>query len=332
MADADYDDLRWHRRRGALGCGRLQRRSSTPGRGGVTSVALVVGLGDLGLQAGGARCDRRAGGAALEGPMRIAPDDPGGEIADHQGLAVNDVAAGASPHRRRNSWCWRPRPVDLTPEDSAGPGRLAAAGLAEASAAVAAAAAGGRRPRRSGAPRRCRRIRGSAVDAGRWPKLWPPIAALTPSRGRGRARPGRRPCRAAGGRSRRLGPAPDARDRRAPRRRAAAAASTPRRRRSRRRPPRRHEVDPATIPAGTRLVQLGAFDTADEARAEWVRLRASSATDGGQGPGGAAGRKRRAHLLSACARTGFDDEADARRFCSALRGAKTRPASRSPQR
>ncbi|WP_242511804.1 SPOR domain-containing protein [Rhodobaculum claviforme] len=32
---------------------------------------------------------------ALEGPMRVAPDDPGGLRAAHQGLSVNAIAAGA---------------------------------------------------------------------------------------------------------------------------------------------------------------------------------------------------------------------------------------------
>jgi hypothetical protein len=78
------------------------------------------------------------------------------------------------------------------------------------------------------------------------------------------------------------------------------------------------EVDPATIPAGTRLVQFGAFDTADDARAEWVRLAGQfgellakkgmvlqPATSGGR-----TFYRLRAH--------GFDDEDDARRFCTAF--------------
>ena len=76
------------------------------------------------------------------------------------------------------------------------------------------------------------------------------------------------------------------------------------------------EVDPATIPIGTRLVQFGAFDTEDEARAEWVRLEARfGAVMAGKAlvlqPAESGGRtfiRLRAH--------GFEDEDDARRFCA----------------
>ena len=61
--------------------------------GAVCSVALVIGLAYWGYRV----AVRDANGVpvvrAMEGPMRIAPKDPGGEIADHQGLAVNTVAA-----------------------------------------------------------------------------------------------------------------------------------------------------------------------------------------------------------------------------------------------
>ena len=78
------------------------------------------------------------------------------------------------------------------------------------------------------------------------------------------------------------------------------------------------EIDPATIPVGTRLVQFGAFDTADEARAEWARLQGSFGdlmADKGLvvQPAESGGRtffRLRAH--------GFEDEDDARRFCSAF--------------
>ena len=78
------------------------------------------------------------------------------------------------------------------------------------------------------------------------------------------------------------------------------------------------DIDPADIPAGTRLVQLGAYDSAEVARAEWERIagRFDSFMDGKQRvvqKAEKAGRtfyRLRAH--------GFDDVADARRFCSAL--------------
>jgi hypothetical protein len=78
------------------------------------------------------------------------------------------------------------------------------------------------------------------------------------------------------------------------------------------------EVDPATIPAGTRLVQLGAFANQDLARAEWqIRLGkfgdymvGKSAVLQEAETGGRAFYRLRA--------MGFDDLSEARRFCAVL--------------
>jgi len=78
------------------------------------------------------------------------------------------------------------------------------------------------------------------------------------------------------------------------------------------------EIDPVTIPVGTRLVQLGAYGSADVARSEWDRALAQfgdymvgkervvqEATTGG----------RSFWRLRAM---GFEDLAEARRFCAVL--------------
>jgi hypothetical protein len=78
------------------------------------------------------------------------------------------------------------------------------------------------------------------------------------------------------------------------------------------------EMQPSDVALGTRLVQLGAFDTADGARAEWTRLQGNfgdlmagkaiivqPATSGGQ-------------TFFRLRAFGFSDEDDSRRFCSAL--------------
>ena len=70
--------------------------------------------------------------------MRIAPSEPGGEIADHQGLAVNDVAAAGVATAPADRLVLAPAPVTLTEEDSAG---LAPALPVEDPAVVADAAA-----------------------------------------------------------------------------------------------------------------------------------------------------------------------------------------------
>lgn len=78
------------------------------------------------------------------------------------------------------------------------------------------------------------------------------------------------------------------------------------------------ELDPASIPTGTRLVQLGAFGSADVARAEWDKTTARFGNY-------MAGKERVIQEAQTGGRTfwrlramGFEDLADARRFCSVL--------------
>jgi hypothetical protein len=78
------------------------------------------------------------------------------------------------------------------------------------------------------------------------------------------------------------------------------------------------ELAADSLPKGTRLVQLGAFDTPQTARAQWDTLngRFGAYLDGKSrviqeaSSGGRTFYRLRAH--------GFEDIADARRFCSAL--------------
>jgi hypothetical protein len=78
------------------------------------------------------------------------------------------------------------------------------------------------------------------------------------------------------------------------------------------------EIDPATLPAGTRLVQLGAYDTAEIARTEWDRFA-------GRFGDLMTGKERVVQEASSGGRAfyrlramGFEDLADARRFCAAI--------------
>ena len=78
------------------------------------------------------------------------------------------------------------------------------------------------------------------------------------------------------------------------------------------------DIDPADVPVGTRVVQLGAYESGDIARDEWDRLAARFG-DYMQG------KQRIVQEASSGGRTfyrlrvhGFDDLSDARRFCSAL--------------
>ncbi|MGY6632625.1 MAG: SPOR domain-containing protein [Alkalilacustris sp.] len=95
MMQADYPS------RFDAGTGEDPRRSGPPILRTVTNaVAVVVSLALLAGFAswGWTLAVRDVSGVpvvrALEGPMRIAPDDPGGLRTAHQGLSVNAVAAG----------------------------------------------------------------------------------------------------------------------------------------------------------------------------------------------------------------------------------------------
>jgi hypothetical protein len=78
------------------------------------------------------------------------------------------------------------------------------------------------------------------------------------------------------------------------------------------------DVDPDTLPIGTRLVQFGAYDDRETAMAEWDNLQARFA----------ALMEGKARVIQAAESggktfyrlraTGFEDVADARRFCAAL--------------
>lgn len=258
--------------------------------GAVCSVALVLGLGVWGYRL----AVRDIAGVpvirALEGPMRVAPTDPGGEQADHQGLAVNDVAAEGSAAPVADKLVLAPKPVELTLEDQPGLSPLAvedetqtarldspaemvpvAPVTTEDAVADALAAALEDATFDPG-------VETAALDANGQPA---PEGAVTRS-----PRPMPRPDQTA-----------------TP---VAEAVAAP------------VEMDPATLEVGARLVQFGAFETDKEARAEWVRL-AGRFGDLMAGkamviqPAESGGRtffRLRAH--------GFDDEDEARRFCSAL--------------
>jgi hypothetical protein len=115
MADLSYDD--------AYGVDEAAQGASVTTvvnwAGAVVSLALLAGLGYWGWQL----LVRDVSGVpvitALEGPMRVAPDNPGGEIASHQGLAVNQVAAVGEAAPGPDTVVLAPAPNGLTEEDAA---------------------------------------------------------------------------------------------------------------------------------------------------------------------------------------------------------------------
>ena len=87
--------------------------------GAALSLGLIAGLGYWAYQL----VVRDVTGVpvvrALEGPMRIAPEDPGGSTAAFQGLAVNAIAAEGTAEAPADLVVLAPVEVNLTEEDRA---------------------------------------------------------------------------------------------------------------------------------------------------------------------------------------------------------------------
>lgn len=293
--------------------------------GALASLALVIGVGVWGYKL----MVRDVSGVpvvrALEGPMRVLPEDPGGQPADHQGLAVNAVAADGTAEAPAERLALAPRPVELTEEDApmgelgdVTPVSVDAATLqayqdgqvaalveeltkgaeplngavedtqAEGERIVQPAPLSGDRPVAETA----------AADPAEIAEARAEPAVLNAPGVRRSLRPHLRPVRLASA------SATDADVAAALRAAQDAMASI--------------DVDPADVATGTRLAQLGAYDTPEIAREAWGRLesRFGDYLDG---------KQRVVQKASSGGRTfyrlramGFADLSDARRFCSAL--------------
>ena len=85
--------------------------------GAAASLALLVGVGVWGTKI----ILRDVSGipvvAAAEGPMRVAPDRPGGRQADHQGLSVNAVAGLGIAEKPADTLHLAPTETDLSDDD-----------------------------------------------------------------------------------------------------------------------------------------------------------------------------------------------------------------------
>jgi hypothetical protein len=241
---------------------------------------------------------------AMEGDMRVLPDNPGGGVAAHTGLSVNEVAAMGEAGGPEDRLVLAPRTAGLSPEDLdvrptpevlstvsaavedvptafeteivADETVAAVAPLDDATALAAQLAALSTEPPMIPAE--------EAQDPNMIPASVPGVAISV--------RPVIRPA------NMRI-PAP-------------VAAATP--------VPASSEVavTTATFPAGTNLVQLGAFPNPSLAAAEWDRLQSRF----GQLMGG---RERVIQVSNQSSATwyrlrasGFEDRAEARRLCAAL--------------
>ncbi|WP_397541493.1 SPOR domain-containing protein [Roseovarius salis] len=270
--------------------------------GAVTSLALLVGTAIWGYK----MVVRDVSGVpvikAAAGPMRVQPDEPGGRQAQHQGLSVNEIAAGGAAGEPADRLILAPEPLELSLDEAAladtgaddgarddGGAAMRSAAEAEGTSAadieaIAEEVAEGVAPLEDLEPSNGERSAGrdlAAADTG------------TVEGGLGRSlRPKMRPQSLMDG--------PEAVTR------AAAQVASVR------------DIDPDTIPAGTRLAQLGAFASRSVAEEQWTKLAErfdgyladkdrviQKATSGG----------RTFYRLRAM---GFEDISHARRFCSAL--------------
>ncbi len=94
-------------------------RKFTHFTGAVVSVALVFGLGFWGYKIAVRDVTAVPVVRALAGAMREAPDDPGGQRAEHQGLAVNSVQSDGTVAAAADEVLLAPNPVALAVEDIA---------------------------------------------------------------------------------------------------------------------------------------------------------------------------------------------------------------------
>lgn len=280
MADLDYDhfDSGYAVAAGGHRFGRMLNLG-----GAALSVALMLGGGVWAYQLAMRDVTGIPVIRALGGPMRIAPANPGGEEAMHQGLSVNAVAAAGTALPLPETLTLAPKAEDLSEDDVAGLQPLEGAPAAEVVAMAPT----------------------TDLAAEAMPEELPATqqdaVALALAEALGEVAPTEEFASDSGA------PRPKARPGSADAMVSVEQVSAP-----------AVEIDPATIAAGTSLVQLGAFDDQDGARAEWSRLAGQfgdlmtgkamviqSAQSGGR-----TFYRLRAH--------GFGTEDDARRFCTAM--------------
>ncbi|MCR9127658.1 MAG: SPOR domain-containing protein [Rhodobacteraceae bacterium] len=316
MADLSYDRRTAHGSGADSGAPSFQTIANVAGA--IISLALVIGIAIWGYKL----LMRDVSGVpvvrALDAPMREAPKDPGGRPADHQGLAVNAVAATGNAAPPADRLVLAPRALDLADEDMP-------------MARLQAAPAGEDIARQTGATA----LRGASVDA-----LVDELIDETQPDAIVQPEPLGDPVAET--------PAPDA----APSAEAPAVLDAPGVRRSPRPPARPDavfaartaagapgtagaeaavnadagpaagadviDIDPASLPVGTRLAQLGAYDSPELARQVWDQMAVNFSDY-------LIGKKRVIQRASSGGRVfyrlraqGFADLSEARRFCSAL--------------
>ncbi|NIZ59880.1 SPOR domain-containing protein [Sedimentitalea sp. CY04] len=288
--------------------------------GAAASLALVVGIGVWGYKLVARDVSGVPVVRSLEGPMRVQPDNPGGQAAVNQGLAVNDVAANGIASDPADRLTLAPTSLSLAEDDvpmakvvrtetvvpvptpaETRPATETTTQATEIDALVASLTEGAT-PMAStpgGAETTLASVSAPAIvqPAPIQPIVTGTAVVATPSPAVLNApgvkvslRPLVRPARFSPSQS-------------------GATSSQGR---------STLEVDAASLPAGTRLAQLGAYESEEVARAEWDRIH-------GQFADYLDGKKRVIQKAESGGRTfyrlramGFEDLSGARRFCATL--------------
>ncbi|MGH1465608.1 MAG: SPOR domain-containing protein [Cognatishimia sp.] len=268
--------------------------------GAIVSLSLIVGAGVWGYKL----LVRDVTGLpivrAIDGPMREQPVDPGGSQAEHQGLAVNKVAAYGTAAAPADRLVLAPPPIKLSSEDAPmgiAPSRVETTSISEATPNTAPV------PEAITAPTPLvstsidglvKELTASATGLEEVDK--PKEAAVKPKIVKGGIGKSLRPRLRPAGLKKAVQVAS-----------VAPVAAVP------------VDVDAATLPAGTRLVQLGAYASEEIAKSEWDKLQTKFGDYLGD-------KQRVVQKASSGGRTfyrlrakGFVDLSDARRLCSALK-------------
>ncbi len=285
--------------------------------GAATSVALILGLGVWSYQLAMRQLHGLPVIKAPEGLARIAPDKPGGELAEHQGMAVNTIAALGEAADTAETLRLAPAPQGLQDEDTASDALEASLGSplaapdTPAPPAAADDARGQVRPSETMAALQQKPgqltepLPEGAVD----PIIAPDLAGveagamlspedLVPADVPGVAaspRPLARPVGDAVAEAAAL---------------AVAAAMAPE---------AAEELDPASLTPGTQLAQIGSYETEAQAKLEWDKatVRFGALMEGKQRVIQAAESGGRTFFRLRVA--GFASRDEARRFCAALK-------------
>jgi len=134
MADWDMNAVRAGSRLDLMPGQRMHKTIRLAG--GALSLALIAGLGHWGYKLAMRQIHGIPVIAAPEGPARVAPEIPGGELAQYQGMAVNAIAALGEAAPTTERMMLAPTATELGQDDVASESLQASDGTALAEPAT----------------------------------------------------------------------------------------------------------------------------------------------------------------------------------------------------